>query len=87
MEGKNMRLILVMTTFAFATTSYAGGKKVDWSLCEREIKESCSGKKDDHATHECLEKLPKDKLSEECAEKNEKLEAQFKGEHGKDHKH
>ena len=87
MKGKIMRLLLVVTTLAFATTSYAAGKKVDWSLCEREIKESCSNKKDDHATHECLEKLSKEKLSDECREKNEKLEAGFKGEHGKDHKH
>jgi hypothetical protein len=87
MKGKNMRLILVAATFAFAMSAFAGGKKVDWSLCEREIKESCSKEKDDHGKHECLEKLPKEKVSEECAEKNEKLEAQFKGEHGKDHKH
>jgi hypothetical protein len=66
---------------------FAASKKIDWSLCKKEIKEFCSKIKDDHEKHECLEKLPKDKVSKECREKNTQLESLFKAKHDQDHGH
>jgi hypothetical protein len=81
-----MKNILVITVLTIAASvSAAKSKKIDWSLCEREIKEFCSKHTDDHDKHECLEKLPKEKISEECQEKNKKLEDQFKGKHKHSH--
>lgn len=82
-----MNKLLVTSTMAlaFMVSAQAKSKKVDWSLCDHEIKTHCSKAKTDHEKHECIEKLPKDKVSDECREKNEKLEGTF-GKHEHDHK-
>lgn len=81
-----MKNILIVGMIAcVASLSAAKGKKIDWSLCERELKEFCAKQTDDHEKHECLEKLAPEKLSEECREKNKKLENQFKGKHNHSH--
>lgn len=81
---KNLTVILAVA-IAFAITAHAKGKKIDWSLCEQEIITHCAKEKTDHGKHECLEKLPKEKVSEECRQKNEKLEGSF-GKHKHGHK-
>lgn len=81
-----MKNILILALVVFGcSASNAKGKKIDWSLCEREIKEFCAKLTDDHEKHECLEKVPAEKISEECREKNKKLEGQFKGKHKHNH--
>ena len=83
-----MKTLLVTLVFTLSTAvSFAKTKKIDWSLCEREVRENCSKLTDNHEIHECIEKLPKEKVSDECREKNESLEKEFKGKHGKGHKH
>lgn len=77
--------VILAISLAVAFPALAKGKKVDWSLCEQEISAHCSKAKSDHDKHECLEKLSKEKVSDECREKNEKLEGAFK-EHKHDHK-
>lgn len=78
-------IILLAVSIAFILSAQAKGKKVDWSLCEQEISAHCTKAKSDHDKHECIEKLPKGKVSDECREKNEKLEGTF-GKHDHDHK-
>ena len=65
----------------------AADKKIDWSECKKEFSKSCSKIKDDHEKHECLEKLPKDKISKTCKEFNSSLEGKFSGKHDKGHVH
>ncbi len=78
-----MKAILIALILAIATSAGAAkSKKIDWSLCERELKEpTCAKITDDHKKHECIEKLPKENVSEDCRVKNEKLEGQFKHKH------
>lgn len=83
---KRMSLVAAVA-MAMSITAYGKTKKVDWSLCEQEITTHCSKSKSDHDKHECIEKLPKDKVSDECREKNEKLEGSFGGHKHDDHKH
>lgn len=81
----NKMSFVIASIMSLSLTAYAKSKKVDWSLCEQEIAAHCSKAKSDHDKHECIEKLPKEKISEECREKNEKLEGSFSEKH--DHKH
>lgn len=78
-------LALITLTFSFPT--FAAEKKIDWTACKKEISESCSKIKDDHETHECLEKLPKNKVSKSCSEMNSGLEGKFSDKHEKGHAH
>lgn len=78
-------LLVAVASLMMTGPALAKAKKVDWSLCEQEITAHCSKAKSDHDKHECIEKLPKDKVSDECREKNEKLEGSF-GDHKHDHK-
>lgn len=80
-----MKAILVVSLMIMAVVANAKSKKVDWTLCEQEIKNHCASSKSDHDKHECIEKLAKDKVSDECRVKNEKLEGTF-GKHKHDHK-
>lgn len=73
-----MKQLLIAIILTSTSSHSFAAKKVDWSLCEQEIKESCSTAKSDHDKHECIEKLPKEKVSDECREKNEKVESQMK---------
>ena len=76
-------LSLLVFTLTLSFSALAADKKIDWSACKKEITESCANKKDDHETHECLEKLPKNKISKACAEMNAGLEAKFSDKHEK----
>lgn len=88
-QGKSMRKLsyALILTSVFTSAAFADSKKIDWSACEKEIKEFCSKIKDDHEKHECLEKLAKDKVSKKCHEKNSELESVFKEKHEKGHAH
>lgn len=81
-----MNYLSFVAVIVLSLQGFASEPKVDWGMCSKEISESCT-KKGDHETHECLEKLPKDKVSKECADFNHKLESKFSGKHKKSHKY
>lgn len=73
--NKNMKYLLV-ATFAVFASSAAIASDLDWSLCEKEIKEfHCSGS--DHDIWSCLE-AHDDDLSASCQKTHEKADALFK---------
>lgn len=79
-----MKKILITAVLTFSCSASIAAKKIDWSLCEREIKDYCATAKSDPDKHECIEKLSKEKVSDECREKNEKVESQMRN---SGHKH
>lgn len=82
---KLLSLLTIILTFSFSVI--AADKKIDWAICKKEISESCAKIQDDHEVHECLEKLPKNKISKSCGEMNSSLESKFAEKHKKGHSH
>ena len=82
-----MKTLLLSICLLSVFSSFASDIKIDWTLCKKEISESCIKVKDDHEIHECIEKLPKNKISKVCSEMNSKLEGKFSDKHDKGHAH
>ena len=79
-----IKLSIVLAIFTSVGFAQAKTDKIDWKVCEKELKEFCTTITDDHEKHECLEEAPKAKVSKACHEHNTKLESAFKDKH--DHK-
>ncbi len=78
-------LITALAIFTSANFAHAKTDKIDWKVCEKELKEFCTTITEDHERHECLEEAPKAKISKACLDFNHKLEDKFadKHKHGK----
>lgn len=82
---KNILLALITVS---ASATFAA-EKINWKICDKDLKEFCTTIKEDHERHECLEEAPKGKVSKACLEFNAKLEGKFtdKHNHGEKHDH
>lgn len=81
-----MKLFILI--FSFSSFAFAA-EKINWKVCEKDLKEFCTTIKEDHERHECLEEAPKGKVSKACLDFNSKLEGKFadKHKHGEKHNH
>lgn len=85
---KRKYVVLTLSMAVLSASAFAK-EKIDWKICDKELKEFCTTIRDDHEKHECLEEAPKGKVSKSCAEFNAKLEGKFedKHKHGEKHNH
>lgn len=78
-------LIIVLAIFISAVFAQAKTDKIDWKVCEKDLKEFCTTTISDHEKHECLEEAPKGKVSKACLDFNKKQEEKLADKH--EHKH
>lgn len=78
-KGVNMKIqnamVLVISILAVPTISMAKAAKINWAPCKSEIAEFCTTYTADKELHECLEEVPKAKLSKACGDFNKKQES------------
>lgn len=76
-----IRLFAALAIVISVSIVRAKTDKIDWKVCEKELKEFCTTVTDDHERHECLAEAPKTKISKACFEYNTKLESAFADKH------
>ncbi len=76
-----IKLLTALAFFSFPCFAVAKSEKIDWKVCEKELKEFCTTVTSDHEKHECLEDAPKDRISKACHEFNKKHENVFSDKH------
>lgn len=75
-----LALVLIGPSIAMAK-----GEKINWTPCKKEIAEFCTTYTADAELHECVEEIPKTKVSKACSDFNQKQESQLNHKEGHAH--
>lgn len=68
----NIVLFLLISGSAFA-----GEEAFDWTACDTELTENCAEKSNDKDKHDCIGKMDREKISEDCFIRFKSLCKQF----------